>query len=260
MLSSTWVKVKEAKGEIPMPIRYILFRNGLLDDPRKHIARSKPYETIDREELIRRICEIETTVGEADIRSVLAVRDTVIERLLLDGNSVVTPLAVYGAGIKGVFEGVGDHYDPKRHQIRPLVHPGHRLRKAFKVHARAVKAEWEPPTPSPRTYIDIGSGQDNSILTPGGIGILRGYRLKFDPTDPEQGILFVPKEQGLQTDPARAVRVPAVAQNTSRKLIFTVPALPPGDYQLRVRAILRRRTDLREGTLLAMLTVAEAGA
>jgi hypothetical protein len=50
-------------------------------------------------------------------------------------------------------------------------------------------------------------------------------------------------------------RVAAVAWNKPSQMIFTVPILAAGEYELVVRAILKNTTKVREGKLDAALTV-----
>jgi len=66
------------------------------------------------------------------------------------------------------------------------------------------------------------------LVTPGGMGRLTGYRLKFDPTDPNQGIFFI---NGSTT------QVDVVGKNNPSELMFLVPAnLQPGAYSLEIRS------------------------
>jgi hypothetical protein len=75
-----------------------------------------------------------------------------------------------------------------------------------------------------------------------------GYRLKFDPADPTQGLFFI----GDSGD----TRVDIVGKNTAVELMFLVPAsLIPGNYTLELRTTMGNHT-IRTGTLAASLTVA----
>ena len=66
------------------------------------------------------------------------------------------------------------------------------------------------------------------LVTPGGMGRLTGYRLKFDPTDPNQGIFFIN---------GKTTQVAVVGKNDPSELMFLVPAsLKPGDYSVEIRS------------------------
>ena len=103
--------------------------------------------------------------------------------------------------------------------------------------------------PHPLEYIDLNSGATNSVLTPGGLGLLLGYRLRFEVSDPAQGIVFLDPEGG-------ETGVQVVATNTPRELVFLVPALASGTYKLEVRAGFCDDKDVRCGALSPKLAVA----
>jgi hypothetical protein len=73
-------------------------------------------------------------------------------------------------------------------------------------------------------YIDINTGERNSVLTPGGMGQVAGHRLKFGPADPEQGVFF------MAPDGSSSARVSLVGKNMPGELMFLVPdTLAAGD-------------------------------
>ncbi len=232
-----------------MAIKYVLLENNLTADPDDYVAHVQPVGTADLETVIERIIQQGSTVTRADIVSVLEDYCTAIENLLLEGMSVTTPLANFGISIKGVFNGPTDSFDPARHQLLPALRPGARLRRTIRERGTVVKGEAVTLTPNPRTYVDLNSGERDSVLTPGGMGQIIGHRLKFDPTDPAQGIFFI-AEDGTET------RVTVVGRNKPGELMFLVPeGLAAGEYTLEVRAILKGGTKIRSGRLDEVLTV-----
>ncbi len=233
-----------------MAIKYVLVENNLTTDPDDYMARVQPVGAADLEAIIERMIQQGSTVTRADIVSVLEDYHTAIENLLLEGQNVNTPLANFSVSIKGVFQGLTDSFDPARHRLNAVVTPGPRLRKALRERGQVVKQEAVKAAPHPVDYIDLNSGERNGILTPGGMGEVLGHRLKFDPSDPAQGIFFI-AEDGTET------RVTVVGRNKPGDLMFLVPAsLAAGEYTLEVRAIFRKTTDLRVGRLDEVLTVA----
>jgi hypothetical protein len=123
--------------------------------------------------------------------------------------------------------------------------PGPRLRRSMQ-QAQVQKQEGGEHLPRPLDYTDLNSGELNSQVTPGGMAQLTGYRLKFDPSDPNQGIFFV---NGSPT------RVSIVGKNGPSELMFLVPPdLTPGDYNLEVRSTMGNGT-VRTGVLAETLTV-----
>ncbi len=231
-----------------MSIKYVLHENHLTPDPDDFRASVQATDTADQNDVVDRIIQQGSTVTRADIASVLEDRATAIENMVLEGRKVSTPLANFGASIKGVFNNPEDSFDPSRHQLVAIVGPGKRYRKALKDRGQTDKQESVQPTPNILSYFDINSDERNSVLTSGGMGRITGHRLKFDLADPEQGIFFTPSGGA----PARVTRV---GKNSPGELMFLVPdGLTAGDYELTVRVIFGA-DGVRKGTLTAILTV-----
>ena len=217
--------------------------------PDDYVAHVRPVGTGGIDEIIERMIQRGSTVTRADIVGVLEEYHATIEEMLLDGMNVTTPLANFSVSIRGVFNGADDRFDPARHRLRAVVRAGARLRKALQERGQAVKEDAVKPAPNPVDYIDLISGERNSTLTPGGMGRIIGNRLKFDPTDPQQGIFFI-AEDGTEW------RVATVGRNVPGELLFLVPDdLTAGAYRLEVRTIFRGRRHVRKGMLDATLVV-----
>jgi hypothetical protein len=112
-----------------------------------------------------------------------------------------------------------------------------------------VKDEAQVSEPNSTEYLDFASGTKNSTLTPGGPGQLTGHRLKFDTSDPQQGIFFVAGDSS-------ETQVSVVMRNKPAELMFIVPeSLAAGDYALEVRASMSDGGEVRSGALRHTLTV-----
>jgi hypothetical protein len=233
-----------------MSIEYKLYKGSHLLEAHQYIARVQA-RTANLDQVVDRIIERGSTVGRADVASVLEDFFGAVESLLLDGWNVSTPGANYRVSVRGVFEGQGDSYDPSRHQITARASAGRRLRRTIPRHARVEKVVAARAIPIILEYVDVDSGETNETLTPGGQGRLVGKLVKFDQDDPAQGIFFVAAD-GSET------RVESLAWNGSHKHIFLVPAtLSAGEYELQVRAAWNSAgDDVRSGALLEKLTVA----
>lgn len=232
-----------------MTIPYVLVENNLTSDPNDYYALVKPAGSADLDDIVERIEQQGSTVTRADIYSVLEDYFAAVETLLVEGNTVNTPVANYTTSIKGVFDGPDENFDASRHHLRPIANPGTRIRKTLRQRGQPIKQEAVTPRPNPVEYIDINSDTRNSILTPGGMGRISGHRLQFDAATPEQGVFFV-AEDGTET------RVDVVGRNKPSELVFMVPdSLADGDYTLEVRAYIYGGNDLRTGALDTPLTV-----
>jgi len=232
-----------------MPITYELSESRFLSTPPDtYVARVVHSGTAELKEIIAVMVQQGCTMFESDIVGVLVAYRQAIESLLREGRSVNTEIAKYNVGISGVFTGSDDTFDPDRHQVRINVQPGKCLVQAL-AHAKWVKLEPNKPLPHLMHYSDVASGRRDGSLTPGGVGQINGFRLRFDPANPDEGIFFV-APSGTKT------RVETMVKNQLRELIFVVPALPAGGYRLEVRARIRGGEELRTGALECKLTVA----
>ena len=230
-----------------MPINYVLFENNLTSDPDDYMAMVRATGTAELNDIIERIIQQGSTVTRPDIVSVLEDFFTAVENMTLEGMNVNTPVANFGASIKGIFEGQDDMFDASRHQLTATVSPGKRFRKIISEQGTVSKQEAVKPKPNPQDYTDINTEARNSVLTPGGMGQLVGHRLKFDPADTDQGIFFVASD-------GSATKVVVVGKNKPGGLIFMIPTLPAGEYTIEVRAAFG--DEIRSGALDATLTVA----
>lgn len=229
-----------------MPIHYALHPNKLTGNPNDYMAIINFTGSIDEEALIEQMMRQGSTITRADTKAVLDNYHTAIIYYVLDGFKVTTQTANYGASIKGIFIGPHDTFSSDRHHLEPQVSAGAELRREVHRNGRAAKQEGGINEPHLGVYIDVNSGSRDSLITPGGLGRITGYRLKFDPNDPEQGIFFI-------TDGTRT-RVEVVGKNKPGELMFLVPAsLDPGSYTLLVKAAFKGK--LRQGKLLASLSV-----
>lgn len=231
-----------------MPIQYALLPNNLTDDPRDYMAKVYPVDTVDLDFVIDEMKDRGTTVGEADIRAVLTDYRDVITDLVAKGYWVTTSLVTFSTSVRGHFQGSKDLYNPGRHRLMVRAKVTKRLQHTVRQRARLTKKGAKSLQPLLIEYRDYASGTRDSTLTCGGLGRILGRRLKFDPDDPEQGIFFV------ATDKSRT-RVAHGAKNTPRELIFIVPDLPAGPYDVAVRAKVRGSAGVREGWLPRTLTV-----
>ncbi len=229
-------------------ITFVLLENHLTTDPDDYMAVVQPSGTATQEDVIEHIIQQGSTVTRADILSVIEDHATAVIYLVLDGKTVTTPLANFGVAIKGVFDGKGDSFDPSRHQLRGTVNAGKRYRKEVPNKAKTGKAEARLPAPNPEEYNDLNTGERNGVLTSAGMGQNIGHRLKFDPADDNQSIFFVAED-------GSATKVEVAGRNKPAELMFLIPTLASGDYQLEVRAAVYDSQQVRTGTLPMTLTV-----
>lgn len=115
--------------------------------------------------------------------------------------------------------------------------------------ARVSRSLGAKPRPTPVAFVDVTTGVLNGPITPGRPGRLVGENLRYDVTDPAQGIFFIKTADGAAT------RVEELVWGQPAHLAFMIPTLPAGEYKVEVRAVLNGNHDLREGRLDNVLTV-----
>ena len=221
-----------------MRLRYSLYRLGIHKNPHAHKARLVTGRRVATEKHVADMMVSQgSTVGRADILAVIEELVTAILNLLRMGFRIHLPFANFELTIQGLFDGPNDEFDPRRHKIYISVTPGSRLRKDILHTIQLSKDQQGPRLPVPTDYFDLDSGEHNNLITPGGIARVLGYKLKFDPAEPDQGIFFIDQDN-------RATRVEAMIQNKMQELFFKVPPLPAGSYHLQVRAHIYNSPDL----------------
>jgi hypothetical protein len=231
-----------------MSINYVLIKNHFTEIPDDYWARVQFLRSVGMEEVIDRIIKQGSTVNKPDILGVLEDFFCAIEDFVLLGMRVCTPIANFGVGVKGRFDGLTDSFDPNRHRIVGRVQPGARFNRTVREKARPVKQQPTKKNPHPQKLVDCASGSINDLLTPGRMAELEGHLLSFDPTDPVQGIFFLAEDDS-------ETRVEIVGTIKPSGMSFEIPALTSGTYRLEVRAITYHNSEVRSGTLEAPLTV-----
>jgi len=233
-----------------MSIHYALFENSLTSDPNDYSAKVYITDSANLDTIVGRITEHSSTLTEANIKAVLLETIGACEAFLLEGQRVnLGGLCELYPRISGAFHGVTDHFDPARHRVDVGATPGVRVRNTIRSSARVTKDESIKPAPNLLAYVDLGSGETDSTITPGNIGTIDGDRLKFDPAKADEGVFLLPAEGGER-------KIGLVQKNKPAQLVFLVPIdLPAGDYRLEVRARINKGTELRTGRLDATLAV-----
>lgn len=231
-------------------IQYFLIPNYLTADPNDQYARVSPRNILSVDDLIERCLRRGTTLTRTDITAVINLFMDEAVVAVAEGNNLNTPLANIKPSISGVFTSKSDSFDASRHTKRAAVSMGSELSKAM-LDAGTEKIQEPLPSPFLLQYEDTNSGLNNATLTPGGIGTLTGAELKYDTTNPAEGIFVVPVAAGADT------KVTVISSRTEGKLTFLVPSgLAAGSYKIEVRRAYMASKTIRTGELSDILTVA----
>lgn len=233
-----------------MSITYTLHKNHLINAPEGAYRAVIQFNgTANLDKVLDRMMERGPSITREDAQAAIQLYHNTIYTFILDGYKVVTPLGIMGASVKGNFERQTDSFNSSRHSIEATLSPGAELRRTVREKGQAQQQEASTPMPNPLTYLDLPSGQVDTLITPGRVAQINGYRLKFDEADPTQGVYFIAANGTL-------ARASLMVKNTPRELIFEVPGeLDFGDYTLEVRSTMGNG-HVRVGRLPATLTIA----
>ena len=233
-----------------MPIDYALYPNNFSENPNQYTAKVITKRTVDQDDIINFIAQQGSTVSLPDILGVLELHQAAIIHFLDEGYRINTPLVNYALTIKGKFDGSQDTFDESRHTLQASLSTGSKLRKQMKRQRKMHRRHPLRNSPVLAEYKDYGSNSDNTYLTPAKPGQLIGNYLKFNPTDPEQGLYIVNKDDNSRT------KVTLIMHNKATKLIFEVPAsLAPGQYTIELYAAPTDDRNAQRGELYKTLTV-----
>lgn len=230
-----------------MSLKIALFENHLTSDPNDYMAVVQDLQSKTQEDVIDQMIGRGSTVTKAEALSVMEEYAASIEQLLKDGFSINTPLFNLSPSVKGVFSGPEENFNPTVHSVKINITTGTRLNSiGQQVIVERVKGSL--PKPDPEYLYDHGSDTRNEVLTPGNIAQIRGSRLKFDPTDPQQGIFIIAADN-------TETKATTVSRNMPSQLDFLVPPLAAGEYRVEIRTILYKNKELRKSALSHLLTV-----
>ena len=214
-------------------------------------------ETLTQEDLLDEMEWHNSTLTKTNMQAFLESHEKTIIYALLQGKRVVTNLVHYKLSAKGTFTDENEPFDEMRHSVGASVSQGPLLRQAINNKTVSLKrGQTIKPTPRLDRYTNLHNSDPNTVLSPTYNARLDGDKLRFDPTDPEQGVFLTPiaDNNGLLAD-RTPIRVTDYAQLGNRSIIFRVPdGLSPAAYKVEVR---RRfgKTRLATGTLENALVV-----
>lgn len=232
-----------------MYVRYSLLKNTLNNGSNGYRAKVRPFKTVEMDEVIDRMVERGSKLVKEEIIGTLELYHSTIEIMVSEGYSVSSPLATYGTRIRGSFANRLANFEHGVHEVLPRVNATNRYRRALRQSPTAEKIAANKREPDPIEFYDKNTGEIDSVFTPGKVGILLGENLKFDESDPTQGIFFL-GAGGTEE------QVSVIIRNVPTELIFEIPdTIVSGEYSLEVRAKIRNGNELREGELEPKLTV-----
>jgi hypothetical protein len=183
--------------------------------------------TIRNEDIADRIVKGRSELRYETILAILNERDGIVLESVLEGSSVQDGVVHIAPSVAGLWTGADRTVDPARQRPSVSISPTAALRDGLS----NVKLEILGLKDS-GAYIglvtDAATKAVDGHITPNGILVITGDKLRIAPADdPELGIFFV-DEGGGKTP------VTQISQNDPKKLTVLVPPLSTGTYTLQV--------------------------
>lgn len=204
-----------------------------------------------QKQLRQRMIEHGIPHTHGNVGAFFTAQEQVTMRLLADAYEVELPLGWISTVINGVFNSLEDTFDPERHVIDAKFEDSE-INHCLTGYQELVNRKLTGPIrPLIDTCTNLNTNQDNGYVTPGQYLKIEGYFLRFQKTDPEQGVFFIAPDG--QAYPMK-VQVPPKLDY----VVLTVPDdLPLGTYQLELRTILIPRDGLQKVTYPLSIVVTE---
>ena len=229
-------------------LKYALVESVMTNDPHNCVASVSSPEVKDLNDVIDFMIAEGTGLTRPQAMAYFEKLTQTIEYFVGQGHRVITPLVRVKTTISGVFNDKKDIFDPSRHQLNIRASAGLRL-KELPSKIKMEKVEVSQQAPAPELFIDGSSLEVNLSASPGGIGVLKGNRMKFDPSNNALGIFFTSTE-----NPADETRVRVYSGIKPSEIHFQIPELPSGNYTIAVKTISKNGYSIQKGELKEIIS------
>jgi hypothetical protein len=230
-------------------VKYALKENKLGENSKGCVATTSSLGVASLDDVIGHMISEGTGLTRPQAMAYFEKLAQSVEFFINLGFSVSTPLFRSRFSISGAFVNKYDNFDAERHHVNIRTISGIRLTKLEKT-LTPVKVKLNRLFPCPEVLTDVSSETENSKITCGGVAVLRGSLLRFDPLDTQQGIFFVAAD-----NPALEIRAEKYSTIRSTEITFQIPELEPKDYILFVKSSYYSWTTVRKGEMECVLTV-----
>lgn len=221
-------------------MKYYLVDNPMSKEPGDYRAQVTNCEAVTEDEIFDYIIRKGSGIAIAEVMANYQEIIEAHEYFLKQGYGINTTFINARPTIRGVFKDKNDSFDPSRHQVKFKLRLG-KYYDQTTLDVKIEKVEQESNIPVLNELEDITSGTVNEILTPDGVAVLKGLRLKFAQEDPNQGI-------SLSAADSSTIRVSKVVTQRSSQIVFIVLAdLTTGEYTLEVRILPKGNKEVKKG-------------
>jgi hypothetical protein len=149
--------------------------------------------------------------------------------LLCNGMAVNTGYFTIYPNIGGTFDNAMEAYDPEKHPISFRFRTLAKLRRLINEISVSVEGVADAMA-FIADFRDTDENESNSIYVPGNVFVIQGSKIKLAGSDPQVGVYFVPVD-----NPANAVKVTRIAENTAAKIIGVAPHTGAAQCRIEIR-------------------------
>ena len=230
-------------------LKYILRENNLTADPDDYFAQETDARIYSQDDIAEEMLKRGSSLTRADIAAYQKLEAEVYASIIEQGGHISTPLISTNLSIGGVFHTPADSFDKLRHTIKLNINAGSVLREAISK-IKVQKMDRPSTDPLITNVIDKVTG-DSSEIKLGSVIDVMGSRLKFDASDPEQGVFVITSAGELRCDGV-------VGNSPSHLLVMLPKEMPMGEFTVEVRTRLINATgksvkNLKKGSFAKTL-------
>ena len=237
-------------------IRIKLYPNYLQTGGGAYIARTNSEKTLSIEDVCSTMKTRAGFTGSYDtlLENVRQYYDEVAYQLC-DGYTVNNSYYSVYPNIGGTFESVGEAFNRQKHSINFRFRAHSKLLNLI----RQITVEVEGVADTSGyidKFIDYEEDSASNIFLPGNQFAIHGHKIKLCGSGPEIGVYFVPVD-----DPAKAVKVERVAENSPTKITGIAPNTYHTYNRIEIRTQFSGSSDrlLKKPRTISSSFVVEAG-
>ena len=226
-------------------------------DPEAHdyIVKGHSARSVNEEQFIAETGEYRSTVTPADMRASFEVIKATACRLVREGININTSLFKIRNTPRGRVGADAAMYPPVETGVS--MSPGLELQAAAEENLPQRTPTGSADHPCPLFYTDDLSHTANRMATIGGDGQFLGERLRFDPTDPNQGVFLVDVESG---EAFRADVSVGSIEPGSMSIRIPSNLVAGRTYHIEMRSIFENSSTLVTGRMFFQLIAQNASA
>lgn len=209
-----------------MSLKYSLTANYFTGRNNDYMAHTHDVKSHNIESITEMMIAQGSTITTTDTLAVLNAFFETVKKITRDGETINTDIINTNFSIQGVFEGVEDGFDNKRHAVKLNLNAGKGLKKVVSDVSveKTIATELSPHIVA---ITDSITGNTENRIASATTLEIRGSLLKIMGDSSQNGVHFVASD-------GRKEACPTLIDNKPSRLIVVVPSLSSGEYSLQI--------------------------